>query len=78
MAKKPAKYRKIKADLQDQMERNQTHGEHFSDLLDDYMSFYETKNLLIQDIQNRGVTVEYNNVEDPRFPRNQSRPGSGW
>ena len=25
------------------------------------MSFYETKNLLIQDIQNRGVTVEYNN-----------------
>lgn len=61
MAKKPAKYRKIKADLQDQMEKNQTHGEHFSDLLDDYMSFYETKNLLIQDIQNRGVTVEYNN-----------------
>lgn len=25
------------------------------------MSFYETKNLLIQDIQKRGVTVEYNN-----------------
>ena len=56
MAKKPVKYVRIKSDLMDQMERNQTYGEHFEDLLNDYMSLYEIKN-----IEKRGVTVEYNN-----------------
>ena len=45
----------------DQMERNQTYGKHFEDLLNDYMSLYEIKNMLIKDIEKRGVTVEYNN-----------------
>lgn len=61
MAKKPVKYVRIKSDLMDQMERNQTYGEHFEDLLNDYMSLYEIKNMLIKDIEKRGVTVEYNN-----------------
>ena len=48
MAKKPVKYVRIKSDLMDQMERNQTYGEHFEDLLNDYMSLYEIKNMLIK------------------------------
>lgn len=61
MAKKSVKYIRIKSDLMDQMERNQTYGKHFEDLLNDYMSLYEIKNMLIKDIEKRGVTVEYNN-----------------
>lgn len=61
MARKPKEYVRIKQDLTDQLERNFTCGEHFSDLIDDYMALYETKNLLIEDIRKRGVTVEYNN-----------------
>ncbi len=55
------KYSEIKADLLDQLERNGTLGKYYTDLVDDYMSFWVDKQLLTDDIQSRGVNVTYNN-----------------
>lgn len=55
------KYQTIKQDLIDQLERNETVGEYYTDLVDDYMNMWVTKNLLIDDIQQRGPMVRYDN-----------------
>lgn len=55
------KYEKIKQDLVDQLERNETVGEYYADLIDDYMDMWVTKNLLVDDIQQRGIMVKYDN-----------------
>ena len=55
------KYREIEKDLKAQLEANGTFGEHFLDLVDDYMSMYVTKMLLTKNIQERGVIIPYNN-----------------
>lgn len=54
-------YQKIKADLLDQMERNGTNGEYYIDLVNDYMDMWVTKCLLVDDIQERGATISYDN-----------------
>ena len=54
-------YKSIEKDLLDQLERNGTYGEHFKNLVLDYMSLYVTKTLLRDDINDRGVYTEYNN-----------------
>lgn len=54
-------YQKIKKDLLDQLERNGTVGEYYTDLVADYMSFWVDKCLLADDILSRGVVVTYNN-----------------
>jgi len=54
-------YADIKKDLLDQLDRNGTVGKYYTDLVDDYMDLWVTKNLLIEDIKKRGVTVTYNN-----------------
>lgn len=59
MAKITAK--QIKDDLIDQLERSGTVEKYFLDLVDDYMSLWKTKNQLIKDIKDRGVSVKYNN-----------------
>ena len=41
----------IEKDLLDQLERNGTVGEHYKDLVGDYMSLWDTKNLLAADIK---------------------------
>lgn len=51
----------IKEDLLDQLDRNGTVGKYYLDLVDDYMGLWKTKNLLQQDIDSRGVSIEYNN-----------------
>lgn len=51
----------IKNDLLAQLNKNGVTGKHFFDLVDDYMSLWDTKNELIQDIKKRGVVTEYNN-----------------
>ena len=51
----------IKTDLLDQLERNGTTGKYYIDLINDYISLWETKNMLLADISERGVRVEYNN-----------------
>lgn len=55
------KYREIKQDLLDQLERSGTVGKYYTDLVEDYMSFWVDKCLLTDDIQSRGVVVTYNN-----------------
>ena len=59
--KNSEKYEKIREDLLDQLDRNGTYGEQFKDLVEDYMAFWITKTLLIEDINKRGVSVKYNN-----------------
>lgn len=55
------KAKKIKADLIDQLEKSGFDNEFNLDLLDDYMDMYATKQLLVEDIKERGVRVEYDN-----------------
>lgn len=54
-------YKEIKEDLLDQLERNGTVGKYYIDLVDDYMDLWNTKNLLVMDIKERGVVTTYNN-----------------
>lgn len=54
-------YKEIEADLKAQLEANGTYGKFFEDMVQDYMSMYITKTLLVEDIQKRGTIVKYNN-----------------
>ena len=54
-------YAEIKTDLLDQIERNGTTGKYYADLVGDYMDMWVTKCLLVDDIQQRGVTMSYDN-----------------
>lgn len=47
----------IKQDLLDQLDRNGTVGKYYIDLVSDYMHLWDVKNLLIEDIETRGVSV---------------------
>lgn len=59
--KKQETYKKIKQDLLDQLERNGTVGEYFIDLVEQYMDFWVTFRMCVDDIKSRGVWVTYNN-----------------
>jgi len=48
MAQK-SKKDQIKQDLLDQLERNGVYGDHYLDLIEDYISLWEIKNKLIKD-----------------------------
>lgn len=61
--KQSEKYEKIRQDLLDQLERNCIYGEHFKDLVEDYMQLWIVKNLLIDDIKSRGVSIKWKNGE---------------
>lgn len=54
-------YEEIKNDLLDQLERNGTTGKYYNDMVNDYMDMWVTKCLLVDDIQQKGVTVRYDN-----------------
>lgn len=58
--KKPI-YKIIRKDILDQLERNGTIGKYYEDLIEDYMDMWIIKTLLVEDIQNRGVSVKYDN-----------------
>lgn len=47
----------IEDDLKRQLAENRTTHAHYMDLVDDYLSLWDIKNLLIADIQERGVVV---------------------
>ena len=55
------KYDEIKQDLLDQLDRNGTTGKYYIDLVSDYIDLWRTKNMLIDDINERGVRVIYDN-----------------
>jgi len=61
MASKKKVRDRILQDLLDQLERNCTVGEYYVDLVKDYMSLWDVKNQLIEDIKERGVSVKYQN-----------------
>ena len=56
---KSMKKTEIKQDLLDQLERNGTVGKYYIDLVNDYMSLWETKKKLIADIKERGVSIKW-------------------
>ena len=51
----------IKKDLINQLEKNGVHGNHYLDMINDYMCLWAIKNKLIEDINERGVSVMYQN-----------------
>lgn len=57
MAKKDLR-KAIKNDLLEQLERNCTTGQFYTNLVDDYMTMWDTKNQLAADIAERGAVVE--------------------
>lgn len=62
----------IQDDLTDQLERNGTTGQYYSDLVNDYLKLWDTKNLLIKDIEARGVTVESVTAAGVNLKKNDS------
>lgn len=54
-------YQNIRNDLLDQLTQNGIKGKQYVDLVEDYMSLWITKNLLINDINSRGVTIKWDN-----------------
>jgi hypothetical protein len=61
MLKKSKKYKGIKRDLTEFLKANSSFTPVFSDLIDDYMSLWVTKELLRIDIEVEGVKSRYNN-----------------
>ena len=55
---KKAKREEIKKDLMNQMEMSGNTEKYFLDLIDDYMSLWDTKTKLVADIEERGVKVK--------------------
>lgn len=53
-------YKSIRQDLLDRLDRNGIYGQQFKDLVEDYMSLWIVKCMLINDIETRGVSVIYN------------------
>ena len=60
--RKPSKREKIKRDLLDQMERNGVYGDHYLDLIEDYLNLWMIKNKLIKDGKKNPYT-EWKNSE---------------
>ena len=54
-------YEAIRSDLLEQLNSRGSPGRFFTDLVEDYMDLWITKNMLLDDIKSRGVTVRYNN-----------------
>lgn len=57
------KRQKIKQDLLDQLDRNRTYGEHYLNLIDDYINLWMIKNKLIRDGKKNPYT-EWRNSEN--------------
>lgn len=54
----------IKQDLIDQLDRQGIYGQHYLDMVNDYLELWDIKNKLIKDIKKRGVTTRYQNGPD--------------
>ena len=72
-AKKSQIREQIRQDLTDQLERQGVYGQHYLDLIEDYMALWDTKNALIEDIKKRGVMTKYQNGQNQwGFKKNDS------
>ncbi len=65
-------FNEIKTDLLKQLESNGTFGKHYEDLISDYMALWNIKNRLIEDIKERGVSIEWNNGKQHGMKKNDS------
>ena len=65
-------YDEIKEDLLKQLESNETYGKHYEDLVNDYMALWIIKNRLIEDVNERGVSVEWKNGKQTGKKKNDS------
>lgn len=55
------KYRSIRKKLIEQLENSGNDKDFYIDLVEDYMDMWVTKQLLVEDIKERGVRVSYDN-----------------
>lgn len=63
----------IKKDLLKQLNDNGVRGNHYVDLIEDYMSMWDIKNQLIDNIKEKGVSIRYQNGENQYgFKKNDS------
>lgn len=62
----------IKADLLSQLERNNSTGKYYSDLVDDYMEMWDAKNGLEDDIKERGTKILFKTVNGGNIKTNDS------
>lgn len=62
----------IKEDLLNQLKENGTEGKQYTDLVEDYMSFWDIKNRLILDINTRGVSIKWKNGKQTGIRKNDS------
>lgn len=60
----PHKRTAVKDDLITQLKRDGVAGELYLDLVNDYMAMWDVKNMLIEDIETKGVSVRYQNGEN--------------
>lgn len=51
----------IKKDLLEQLEKKGATQKFYISLIDDYLALWDMKNKLIEDIKERGVSIEWNN-----------------
>ena len=57
------KAKMIKKDLIQQLEEKEVNNEYYKDLVDDYIKLYRMKNKLAADIEERGVSIKWQNSE---------------
>lgn len=65
----------IQEDLLEQLEEMGATRKHFTDLVSDYLALWDIKNLLIDDIKERGVAIDWQNSATQKGKkRNDSVP----
>lgn len=73
MGKNAPNRREIKASLEMQLKKKGAETEHFRDLINDYMAFYDIKRSLEKDIKQRGISYETLSASGiPIIKQNQS------
>ncbi|MGE7886502.1 MULTISPECIES: P27 family phage terminase small subunit [Bacillus cereus group] len=63
---KLSKKAQIKQDLLQQLENANLNGMHYVDLVDDYMTLFDTKNKLAREIKKNGPMIEWQNSESQK------------
>jgi len=63
---KLSKKAQIKQDLLQQLENANLNGMHYVDLVDDYITLFDTKNKLAREIKKNGPMIEWQNSESQR------------
>ncbi len=69
MDKKKISISEIRKDLYDQLESQMKYGQHYYDMVEDYIAFYRLKNKLKTDINKRGLrykVINGNGIESEK------------